>query len=195
MLGHWGCKDIPWWIAPASLWSGCQTVGVWGCLPTLLVVLVSAQIYKHLTWFWNDHVEKCVFWEITLVIQSGFINYVNKTTGKMASFYKSAWEMVEGADWDVASLRAGMQSRSHSHPWVWARSTSDTVTIEGKANWGRGRDWQGISGGESLSPTAGYPGKVGKGQLALLILPFLLFPAWVWATHNFLGLWAMSCFF
>lgn len=90
------------------------------------------------------------------MIWSGFLNYVNEATGKMPYFY-CAWETVEWADGNVASLSAGMQRRSWSHLWVLARITSDTVTFKGKAKWKRGRDWRGITGGESLSSMCWLP--------------------------------------
>lgn len=84
-----------------------------------------------------------------------FFNYVNEATRKM-TYFCCAWEMVEWPHLNVASLSAGMQRRSLSHPWVLARITSDMIMFKGKAEWKR-RDRQGITSEESLSMTYWLP--------------------------------------
>lgn len=69
--------------------------------------------------------------------------------------------VVHGKWWsdhlNVASLSAGMQRRSLSHPWVLAGITSDMIMFKGKAEWKRRRDRQGITSEESLSMTYWLP--------------------------------------
>lgn len=110
-------------------------------------------------------------------------------------YFCCAWEMVEWPNLTVASLSAGMRGRSLSHPWALARITSDTLMFKGKAEWKRGRDQWGISSEESLSMTPWLPWQSVKRPISSACPSLPVFPAQAWAMHNFLRLWATSCFF